>query len=183
MHGAKWLQLCLILCNPVDCRPPGSSVHEILECVAISFRVSSRFRNWTPFSYVSCICHVGSLPLVPPGKWGCVSTYTFVANAASWNTHPLITNQLKLSNVNYSAFPGGSAVKNLPEMEETQAIRARSLGCEDPLKEGMTTHSSNLAWKIPWTKEPGGLQSLGCKELDMTEVADNNVNYSILPGR
>ena len=68
-------------------------------------------------------------------------------------------------------------------MKETQAIRARSLGREDPLKEGMTTHTSNLAWKIPWTKEPGGLQSLGCKELDMTEVADNNVNYSILPGR
>ena len=74
-------------------------------------------------------------------------------------------------------------MKNLPEMQETQEIRAPSLGQEDPLKEGMTTHSSNPAWKIPWTEEPGGLQSLGCKELNMTEVADNNVNYSILPGR
>ena len=45
MHSAKWLQLCLILCNPMDCSPPESSVHEILEWVAISFRGSSRFRN------------------------------------------------------------------------------------------------------------------------------------------
>ena len=71
-------------------------------------------------------------------------------------------------------------VKNLAARRETWV---QSLGWEDPLKEGMTTHSSNPAWKIPWTEEPGGLQSLGCKELDMTEVADNNVNYSILPGR
>ena len=44
-----------------------------------------------------------------------------------------------------------------------------SLGQEDPLDEGMATHSSILAWRIPWTDEPGGLQSLGCKESDMTE--------------
>ena len=44
----------------------------------------------------------------------------------------------------------------------------RSLGCEDPLEEGMTTHSSILAWRIPWTEDPGGLQ--GHKELNTTEV-------------
>ena len=49
-------------------------------------------------------------------------------------------------------------VKNLPAMQET---RIRSLGQEDPLEEGMTTHSSILAWEIPWTEEPGGLQSMG----------------------
>ena len=49
-------------------------------------------------------------------------------------------------------------VKNLPAMQET---RIRSLGQEDPLEEGMTTHSSILAWRIPWTEEPGGLQSMG----------------------
>ena len=47
----------------------------------------------------------------------------------------------------------------------------RSLSWEDPLEEGMATHSSILAWRIPWTEEPGGLQSLGHKELDMTEHA------------
>ena len=49
-------------------------------------------------------------------------------------------------------------VKNLPAMQETEV---RSLGGEDPLEIGMTTHSSILAWKIPRTKEPGGLQSMG----------------------
>ena len=48
----------------------------------------------------------------------------------------------------------------------------RSLGWEDPLKEGMATHSSILAWRIPWTEEPGGLQSTGCKELITTKVIE-----------
>ena len=43
------------------------------------------------------------------------------------------------------------------------------LGGEDPLEEGMATHSG-LAWRIPWTEQPSGLQSMGCKELDTTEV-------------
>ena len=46
----------------------------------------------------------------------------------------------------------------------------RSLGWEDPLEDGMATQSSVLAWRIPWTEEPGGLQSWGCKESDMTEA-------------
>ena len=48
-------------------------------------------------------------------------------------------------------------VKNLPAMGETQV---QSLGWEDPPEKGMTTHSSILAWIIPWTEEPGGLQSM-----------------------
>ena len=55
-------------------------------------------------------------------------------------------------------FPGGSAVKNLPAMQEMQV---GSLGRDDSLEEGMATHSSTLAWRIPWTEEPGGLQSMG----------------------
>ena len=49
-------------------------------------------------------------------------------------------------------------VKNLPAMQETPV---RFLGREDPLEEGMATHSSIFAWRIPWTEEPGGLQSMG----------------------
>ena len=48
-------------------------------------------------------------------------------------------------------------VKNPPAMQET---RVRTQGREDPLEKGMTTHSSILAWRIPWTEEPGGLQSM-----------------------
>ena len=54
-------------------------------------------------------------------------------------------------------FPGGSAVKNLPAMQELQETQVRSLGREDPLEKGMATHSSTLAWRIPWTEDPGGL--------------------------
>ena len=49
-------------------------------------------------------------------------------------------------------------VKNLHTMRATQV---RSLGWEDPLEKEMATHSSNLAWRIPWTEDPGGLQSMG----------------------
>ena len=52
-------------------------------------------------------------------------------------------------------------VKNLPAMQETQVL---FLGQEDTLEEGMATHSSLLAWRIPWTEEPGGLQSMGLQK-------------------
>ena len=57
-------------------------------------------------------------------------------------------------------------VKNLPAMQETQI---RSLGGEDPLEKEMATRSSILAWKIPWTEEPGGLQSMGSQRVDTAE--------------
>ena len=57
-------------------------------------------------------------------------------------------------------FSGGSVVKNPPVMQESQETQVRSLGWEDPLKEEMATHSSILAWRIPWTEEPGGLHSV-----------------------
>ena len=52
-------------------------------------------------------------------------------------------------------------VKNLPAVQETQV---RSLG-EDPLEKEMATHSSILAWSIPWTEDPGGLQSIGLQKV------------------
>ena len=56
-------------------------------------------------------------------------------------------------------------VKNLPEMLETQETWVWSLGWEDPLEDGMAVHSSILAWRIPWTEEPGGLQSIGLERV------------------
>ena len=58
------------------------------------------------------------------------------------------------------------SVKNLPEMQKTWV---RSLGQEDCLEKEMATHSSILAWEIPRREEPGGLQSLGLHESDLTE--------------
>ena len=52
-------------------------------------------------------------------------------------------------------------VKNIPTNAGDMRIQAQSLGQEDPLEEGKATHSSILAWRIPWTEEPGRLQSIG----------------------
>ena len=61
-------------------------------------------------------------------------------------------------------------VKNPSAVQDTPV---QSLGSEDPLEEGMATYSSILAWRIPWTEKPGGLQSLqGHKESDMTEATE-----------
>ena len=62
-------------------------------------------------------------------------------------------------------FPGGSVVKNLPAVQEMQETRVSSLGQEDPLEEGMATHSSILAWRIRWTEAPGGLHSMGSQRV------------------
>ena len=55
-------------------------------------------------------------------------------------------------------------IKNLPAMQETWV---RSLGWEDPLEKEMATHSTILAWRVPWTEESGGLLSMGSQESDM----------------
>ena len=57
-------------------------------------------------------------------------------------------------------FPGGAVVKNPPASAGGAGDVVRSLGQEDPLEEEMATHSSILAWEIPWTEDPGGLQSM-----------------------
>ena len=60
-----------------------------------------------------------------------------------------------------SGFPGGSVVTNQTTVQEMQETWVQSLDQEDPLQEGMATHSSILAWRIPWAEEPGRLQSMG----------------------
>ena len=59
-------------------------------------------------------------------------------------------------------------VKNLPAEQETQV---QSLGQEDPLEKKMATHSTILAWKIPWTEDPGGLQSMGLQSQTRLSVS------------
>ena len=56
-------------------------------------------------------------------------------------------------------------VKNPPAKEEDVRMQVQSLGWEDPLEEGMATHFSVLAWRIPWTEEPGGLRSIGSQRI------------------
>ena len=72
-------------------------------------------------------------------------------------------------NIIHILVSSGSDGKNLPPMQETQV---QSLGKVDPLEEGMATHSSILAWRIPWPEE---LQSIGSQESDMTEQLNNTI--------
>ena len=65
----------------------------------------------------------------------------------------------------WMCFPVGSAVTNLAAMQETQEMQIQSLGWEDPLEGEMAMHSSFLVWNVPWTEEPGGLQSKGLLRL------------------
>ena len=64
------------------------------------------------------------------------------------------------------AFLMSQWIKNPPAMQETQETWVGSLGQEDPLEEEMTAHSSILAWRIPWTEEPGRLQSMGSQRVE-----------------
>ena len=71
--------------------------------------------------------------------------------------HITQTPLMMVIHTNHQNFPGGSHCKNPPAMQETWV---QSLIQEDPLDKGLVTHSSILAWRIPWTVEPGGLQSM-----------------------
>ena len=67
-------------------------------------------------------------------------------------------------------------IKNLPAMQET---RVQSLGHEDPLEKGMATHCSSLAWRIPWTEEPGGIQSMGSQKVGQ-DFATNTFTFPVV---
>ena len=71
-------------------------------------------------------------------------------------------------------FPGGSVVKNLPAMKEMQETQVWSLYWEDPVEGDMATHSNIFAWRIPWTEEPDGLQTMGFQR-DMTKATEPEV--------
>ena len=132
--SAEWMkvlvtQLCLTLCDPMDCSMPGSSVHgilqaRILEWVAMAFsRGSSQPRGRTCISYIS-----------------------WIVRRVLYHWDSLVA----------------QIVKHLPPVLET---RVQSLGRENPLEKEMATHSSILAWEIPWTEEPGMLQSRGLQRI------------------
>ena len=87
-------------------------------------------------------------------------------NRGAWQaTVTGITKSWTLNDLHFTSLPRGASlvvqrVKCLPAMQETWV---QSLGQEDPLEKEMATHSSTLAWKIPWTEKPGRLQSIGSR--------------------
>ena len=86
--------------------------------------------------------------------------YTKVIQQQGEHVHLLPTNQVDRED--YRGFLCGSLVKNLTTMQETWV---QSLGQEDPLEKGIATHSFILVWRIPWTEDPYGLQSVGSQKV------------------
>ena len=76
-------------------------------------------------------------------------------------------------------FPGDVVVKNPPATQEMQERQFWSLGQEDPLEEEMATHSSVLAWEIPWIEEPGGLQTVGSQSLTRPCTHAHSVGFQL----
>ena len=109
--------------------------------------------NGTPLQY-SCLEN----PMVGGALWAAVHGVTKSRTRLSDFTVP--------STYSWApGFPGGSVVKNLPAMQETQVILVPFLGQQDPLEEEMVTHPNILTWKIPWTEKPGRLQSMGSQRV------------------
>ena len=76
-----------------------------------------------------------------------------------------------MNKTSFLVFPRGSAVKNPPAVQEMQETQVRSLGQEHPLEKKMATHSSILAWEIPWKEEPGGYRTRDCRVRRMSDGA------------
>ena len=92
-----------------------------------------------------------------PGQWGGLWWHSLM----SW-TEPRGEGNLFRFEFEVTGFLGDAVVENLPAMQETQV---QSWGRKDPLEKGMATHYSFLAWRIPWTMGPGGLQFLGSQRV------------------
>ena len=83
---------------------------------------------------------------------------------------------VKTDSIIYGSFPFGSVVRNPPAMQE---MRIQSLGQEDPLEKEMATHFSILAWEIPWTEEPGGIQSMESQRVGHDLATKQQSSYII----
>ena len=142
-------QFCPTLCNPMDCSLLGSSVHGFLPS-------RQEYLSGLPFSSSGDLPDPGTEPESP----ACRQILYRLSNQKSFYC---IANWISYA---YTwDIPGGSAVKNMPALQE---IWVRYLDWEDLLEKEIATHSSILAWEILRTEEPGGLQSMGSQESNMT---------------
>ena len=165
------------LCNPMDCSPPDSFVHgilqaRILEWVAMSSSGgSSRPRDQT---CVSCDSSTAggffTAELQGKSTLTVLSKPNYFPKDHFWkSSYRGFQSEFSGECIQSGAFLLTQMVKNPPTMQESQVW---SLYGEGPLKKG--THSTILAWRIPWTEEPGRLQTMGFQESDTIERLNHN---------
>ena len=154
-------QSCPTLCDPMNRSTPGLPVHQqLLEFTETHVhRVSDAIQPSHPLSSPSPPAPNPSQHQSLFQRVNSLHEVAVTKTGASWMAH---------------------RVKNLPAMQETQEMWVPSLGWEDPLEEEMATHSSILVWEIPWTEEPGGLQSMRLKRLghDWARMHNNNCSQT-----
>ena len=164
-------QLCPTLSDPMDCSPPGSSIHGIFQV---------RVLEWGAIAFSELISRVAQMVKNLPAIWEVVVVGGLVAKSCPtlvtpWTVAcqaPLfgIFQARILEWISISFSRGSSQPRNWTQVSciagiflyllSCEGTQVQSLGWEDPLKKGMATHSSILAWRIPWTEEPGRLQSM-----------------------
>ena len=125
----------------MDCSLPESSIHGILKARILEWVVISISKYYPHLIEKSCASNCNCLSAI---------------------------SRIYIVLYSITASPGGSVANNLPAKQKTPI---QSLGQEDPLEKEMAIHSSILAWRIPWTEEPGGLQSMGSQK-SQTQVSD-----------
>ena len=141
----------------MDSSLPGSAVHGISQ---------ARILEWVPISFSGDLTNPGVEPRSPALAGGFFTSEP-LGNLGELCPGP-VSHPFFVTFLVWPPAPGhwttlvAQAVKCLPTMQET---RFQSLGGEDPLEKEMATHSSTLAWRIPWTEEPGGLQSMGSQRV------------------
>ena len=150
----------------MDCSPPGPSLHGI-----------PRQEYWSglPFPSAGELPHSGIRPTFPalagrffitelsgkPKHWGHGSEETNNGISFCRQTVHVIIRKLSCQ----CDFPGSASAKESACQSRRHETWIRSLGREEPLEKEMATHSNILAWKLPWTEEPGGLQSMGSQRV------------------
>ena len=172
------VQSCPTLCDPMHCSLPGSFIHGIFQARVLEWATISFCRGIFPTQGLnarSSALQEDALPSEPPGKlqmeepipkwkdplmtWSwiclCLMLWPDFHFPVTWSIMSLIKGQIGASLV-------VQVVKCLPAMQETPVW---SLGREDPLEKEMATHSSTLAWKIPWMQEPGRLLTIGSQRV------------------
>ena len=117
---------------------------------------------------------VGKKPFPFLCNFGALFPEILLYDSFSFMLFPLFCIIFSIWLKNQGCFTGGSAVKNPPAMKEMQVW---SLGWQDPLEKEMTTHSSILAWEIPWTEVPGRLQSMG---LHTKQLKESNESFPFI---
>ena len=118
-------------------------------------------RPWSELAQSTELCtwpHGELLHNTGSSAWGCDDLEGWAGGAGGRETR-------EVADILHLASQMAIVVKNTLPMQETKETQVQSLGCEDPLEEGMAIHSSILAWRVPCTEEPGGLPPIGSQRV------------------